>query len=221
MRQYRSCDGRAARRFRRCDGAGDAGISGDWRTVYQGICSSAPCRLNESPLKDHPLNPMHDSNLVRVLARQSKTRDWAGRSRGPCARPGCRPRASGRSCRQRFWCSHRRCRFRSAIWNIGKRRAGIIASSVGASGIGLVSPARWLRRERSSRTRRARLPIRPSAGRAACLAGSCSQATLQQIAARKLTCRCCIRSPIGSSQARRKPARAGLGQGAAQGRFRS
>ncbi len=30
--------------------------------------------LNESPLKDHPLNPMHDSNLVRVLARQSRTK---------------------------------------------------------------------------------------------------------------------------------------------------
>ena len=28
--------------------------------------------LSESPLKDHPLNPMHDANLARVLARQSK-----------------------------------------------------------------------------------------------------------------------------------------------------
>src|SRR5215468_6285641 len=44
------------------------------RTVYQGNLFVGSVPLNESPLKDHPLNPMHDSNLVRVLARQSKTR---------------------------------------------------------------------------------------------------------------------------------------------------
>ncbi|WP_291686385.1 four-carbon acid sugar kinase family protein, partial [Bradyrhizobium sp.] len=44
------------------------------RTVYMGNLFVGPVPLNESPLKDHPLNPMHDSNLVRVLARQSKTR---------------------------------------------------------------------------------------------------------------------------------------------------
>ncbi len=44
------------------------------RTVYQGNLFVGLVPLNESPLKDHPLNPMHDSNLVRVLARQSKTR---------------------------------------------------------------------------------------------------------------------------------------------------
>src|ERR1700744_2744725 len=44
------------------------------RTVYQGNLFVGSVPLNESPLKDHPLNPMHDSNLVRVLARQSQTR---------------------------------------------------------------------------------------------------------------------------------------------------
>src|ERR1700710_588326 len=44
------------------------------RTVYMGNLFVGPLPLNESPLKDHPLNPMHDSNLVRVLARQSQTR---------------------------------------------------------------------------------------------------------------------------------------------------
>src|SRR5204863_7680183 len=56
------------------------------RTVYQGNLFVGSVPLNESPLKDHPLNPMHDSNLVRVLARQSKTRvglvDLAVLSRG-------------------------------------------------------------------------------------------------------------------------------------------
>src|SRR5204862_3759848 len=41
---------------------------------YQGNLFVGSVPLNESPLKDHPLNPMHDSNLVRVLARQSKTK---------------------------------------------------------------------------------------------------------------------------------------------------
>ena len=44
------------------------------RTVYQGHLFVGSVPLNESPLKDHPLNPMHDSNLVRVLARQSQTK---------------------------------------------------------------------------------------------------------------------------------------------------
>ena len=59
------------------------------RTVYQGNLFVGSVPLNESPLKDHPLNPMHDSNLVRVLARQSKTRiglvDLADIARGPDA----------------------------------------------------------------------------------------------------------------------------------------
>ena len=56
------------------------------RTVYQGNLFVGSVPLNESPLKDHPLNPMHDSNLVRVLARQSKTKiglvDLAAVARG-------------------------------------------------------------------------------------------------------------------------------------------
>ncbi|MDU6835752.1 MAG: four-carbon acid sugar kinase family protein, partial [Bradyrhizobium sp.] len=44
------------------------------RTVYQGNLFVGAVPLNESPLKDHPLNPMHDANLVRVLGRQSRRR---------------------------------------------------------------------------------------------------------------------------------------------------
>ena len=39
------------------------------RSVYQGHLFVGAVPLDESPLKDHPLNPMRDSNLVRVLAR--------------------------------------------------------------------------------------------------------------------------------------------------------
>jgi uncharacterized protein YgbK (DUF1537 family) len=59
------------------------------RTVYKGNLFVGAVPLNESPLKDHPLNPMHDSNLVRVLARQSKTspRCRAARMRCACVSP--------------------------------------------------------------------------------------------------------------------------------------
>ena len=42
------------------------------RTVYLGRLFVGDALLHESPLKDHPLNPMRDSNLVSVLQRQSK-----------------------------------------------------------------------------------------------------------------------------------------------------
>lgn len=44
------------------------------RTVYLGHLFVNGQPLDESPLKDHPLNPMGDANLVRVLARQSRNR---------------------------------------------------------------------------------------------------------------------------------------------------
>ena len=42
------------------------------RTVYLGNLFAGDVPLHESPMKDHPLTPMRDSNLVRVLQRQTK-----------------------------------------------------------------------------------------------------------------------------------------------------
>lgn len=42
------------------------------RTVYLGNLFVGEQPLAESPMKDHPLTPMRDSNLVRVLQRQTK-----------------------------------------------------------------------------------------------------------------------------------------------------
>jgi 3-dehydrotetronate 4-kinase len=151
------------------------------RTVYQGNLFVGSVPLNESPLKDHPLNPMHDSNLVRVLARQSKTKvglvDLADIVRGPDA---VRARLSDLATKG-FGAAIADAVFARDLETIGAvaldRRL-----SVGASGIGL-GLARAL--VASGRVK----PIEPSAiadapvgGPAACLAGSCSQATLQQIA---------------------------------------
>jgi uncharacterized protein YgbK (DUF1537 family) len=41
------------------------------RSVYQGHLFVGPVLLSDSPMKDHPLTPMHDANLCRVLARQT------------------------------------------------------------------------------------------------------------------------------------------------------
>ena len=41
------------------------------RTVYQGHLFVGSDRLDESPLKDHPLTPMRDSSLVRLMRAQS------------------------------------------------------------------------------------------------------------------------------------------------------
>ena len=42
------------------------------RTVYKGHLFVNGVPLHESSMKDHPLTPMRDSNLVRVLQRQTK-----------------------------------------------------------------------------------------------------------------------------------------------------
>jgi len=42
------------------------------RTVYQGHLFVGTQLLSDSPMRDHPLTPMRDSNLVRVLGRQTR-----------------------------------------------------------------------------------------------------------------------------------------------------
>jgi uncharacterized protein YgbK (DUF1537 family) len=42
------------------------------RSVYQGHLFVGSTLLSDSPMKDHPLTPMRDSNLVRVLQRQTR-----------------------------------------------------------------------------------------------------------------------------------------------------
>jgi uncharacterized protein YgbK (DUF1537 family) len=44
------------------------------RTIYNGYLFVGDVLLNESGMQDHPLTPMTDANLVRVLARQAKGR---------------------------------------------------------------------------------------------------------------------------------------------------
>jgi 3-dehydrotetronate 4-kinase len=151
------------------------------RTVYQGNLFVGAVPLNESPLKDHPLNPMHDSNLVRVLARQSKTRvglvDLADIARGPDA---VRARLADLAAKG-FGAA-----IADAVFERDLETLGAVALdhrlSVGASGLGLgLARALVVARRLKSNAPNAASDA-PVGGAAACLAGSCSQATLQQIA---------------------------------------
>lgn len=42
------------------------------RTVYQGHLFVGDQLLSDSPMRDHPLTPMRDANLIRVLSQQTK-----------------------------------------------------------------------------------------------------------------------------------------------------
>ena len=44
------------------------------RTVYKGYLFVGDIPLNESSMRDHPLTPMRDSSLVRILAAQTSRR---------------------------------------------------------------------------------------------------------------------------------------------------
>ena len=49
-----------------------AGFPTNKRTIYQGNLFVGDQLLAESSMRDHPLNPMTDSSLVRVLQRQAQ-----------------------------------------------------------------------------------------------------------------------------------------------------
>ena len=151
------------------------------RTVYQGNLFVGSVPLNESPLRDHPLNPMHDSNLVRVLARQSKTKiglvDLAVVARGVEA---VRARLA------ELTAGGIGAAIADAVFASDLETIGALALdhrvSVGASGLGLGLARALIALGRVKPNLATGVSDKPVGGAAACLAGSCSQATLQQIA---------------------------------------
>jgi 3-dehydrotetronate 4-kinase len=150
------------------------------RTIYKGNLFVGSVPLNESPLKDHPLNPMHDSNLVRVLARQSKTKiglvELATLTRGADAVRSKLAELAGQGIGAVIV---------DAVFDADLETIGAVALdhrlSVGASGIGLGLARALVKSGRVTSHISDDLGV-PVGGPAACLAGSCSQATLQQVA---------------------------------------
>ncbi|MGR9507413.1 3-oxo-tetronate kinase [Rhizobium leguminosarum] len=151
------------------------------RTVYLGHLFVGRQPLNESPLKDHPLNPMHDANLVRVLARQSRNAvglvDLTAIAAGAGAVKAKLDalRAAGVT-----------AVIADAIFERDLETLGEVALktpvSTGASGLGL-GLARALVRSGliSSGGATTADAIRPVGGLSAIVAGSCSKATLHQL----------------------------------------
>ncbi len=148
------------------------------RTVYQGHLFVGAVPLAESPLKDHPLNPMRDSNLVRVLARQSSRPvglvPFEVVERGAAAISAALDAALGEG-RGACIVDAIAERHLLALGEAALRRP----VSTGASGLGL-----GLARAIAGGAAPAAAPDFPAPeGPAAIIAGSCSAATLDQIAA--------------------------------------
>ncbi len=151
------------------------------RTVYMGNLFVGSVPLNESPLKDHPLNPMHDSNLVRVLARQSMSKvalvALADIARGPDIVRACLAELAGKG----FGAAIADAVFERDLETIGQVALDH-RLSVGASGLGLGIARALVASGRVKSQASSAVTGAAVGGPAACLAGSCSQATLQQIA---------------------------------------
>ena len=150
------------------------------RTVYMGNLFVGHAPLNESPLKDHPLNPMHDSNLVRVLQRQSRHQiglaDLSIVTRG---------KEALRTKLKEVGRDGVRAVIVDTVFDADLGPIGEVAAeaglSVGASGLGLGLAQAFVKRGIGGGQGAGLDPLPPSAS--ACLAGSCSQATLGQVAA--------------------------------------
>jgi uncharacterized protein YgbK (DUF1537 family) len=152
------------------------------RTVYLGNLFVGEMPLNESPMKDHPLNPMRDANLVRVLARQLE---------GKVGLAGVFTMAGGaEKLRKRLAelaKSGHVAAIADAVFERDLEVIGEVAAeaklSTGASGLGLGLARALIKAGRVvGGTPDFSEVMRPVGGFAAAIAGSCSSATLEQIA---------------------------------------
>ncbi|MBY3072961.1 four-carbon acid sugar kinase family protein [Rhizobium laguerreae] len=151
------------------------------RTVYFGHLFVGGQPLNESPLKDHPLNPMHDANLVRVLTRQS--RNAVGLIDLTCIAAGA---GAVKARLDTLSKASVTAVIADAIFERDLETLGEIALetpvSTGASGLGLGLARALVRSGRiSSGGATTADAIRPVGGLSAIVAGSCSKATLHQL----------------------------------------
>ena len=148
------------------------------RTVYLGHLFVGNALLSESGMQDHPLTPMRDPNLVRVLSRQTDGTvglvPFATVERGPAAlRAGLTAlKEQGR----RYGVVD--ALTEAHLLALGEAAAGQ-ALLVGGSGIALGLPGNFRRAGLLGERAADALPAVP--GHAAVLAGSCSRTTLFQL----------------------------------------
>ncbi|MDA8050776.1 MAG: four-carbon acid sugar kinase family protein [Rhodospirillales bacterium] len=157
------------------------------RSVYQGHLFVGSALLNESGMENHPLTPMRDANLVRVLSRQ--TTGSVGLV--PYATVAEGAEAIG-AAMQALEESGRRYAIVDAVSDRDLRAIGAAAAGhvliTGGSGVAMGLPENFRRAGLlAEEASTGELPA--LAGPAAILAGSCSPATLAQIeAAREFPC---------------------------------
>ncbi|MBT6276169.1 MAG: four-carbon acid sugar kinase family protein [Chromatiales bacterium] len=150
------------------------------RSIFNGYLFVGDKLLNESGMENHPLNPMGDANLVRVLARQSANSvglvDFTTVERGPAAILAALE-ALGASGFQFAVVDAIRDEH---LRDIGAALAGATLVT-GGSGIALGLPDNFRRAGRlEARSDSGHLPTIDGTG--AVLCGSCSVATRSQIA---------------------------------------
>ena len=151
------------------------------RTVYRGHLFVGDALLNESGMQNHPLTPMRDANLVRVLQRQ--TRGKVGLIRYDTIAAGL---AAVREAIERLRADGVRLAIADALSDRDLHVLGEACADLplvtGGSGIALGLPANFRRAGLlAERADAAQLPRID--GHAAVLAGSASQATNQQVVA--------------------------------------
>lgn len=151
------------------------------RSIYQGYLFVGAVPLHESSMKDHPLTPMRDSNLMRLMAAQAKTDvglvDYATVLSGPAAVKARLAKLQAEGVRYVVT---------DSVTNEDLMTLGAAVSEhvllTGGSGIAMGLPQNF--------RKAGLLPERPGpqelaapAGRAGIISGSCSTATRGQIAA--------------------------------------
>ncbi|WP_254277589.1 3-oxo-tetronate kinase [Halomonas sp. 3H] len=150
------------------------------RTVYQGHLFVGDRLLNDSGMQDHPLNPMRDADLVRVLSRQTPHRV------GLAARPVLE---RGAEAARRHLDALAEQGVRHVICDtLDEHDLEVLAEAVvdfplvtGGSGLGQALPGHYRQRGwLADVTEPGRLE--PAVGGALVLSGSCSRATLGQVA---------------------------------------
>ncbi|MCX7344321.1 MAG: four-carbon acid sugar kinase family protein [Alphaproteobacteria bacterium] len=151
------------------------------RTIYLGHLFVANELLSDSSMRNHPLTPMRDANLVRVLGRQTPHKvglvSYAEVKRGSLAIADRFAALQAEGVRHAIV---------DAVADVDLENIGAACMSLplvtGGSGVALGLPANFVRTGRLKQRDGAR-PLAKAGGLAAVLAGSCSAATLAQVAA--------------------------------------
>ncbi|MBV1702700.1 MAG: four-carbon acid sugar kinase family protein [Hyphomicrobiales bacterium] len=152
------------------------------RSIYMGNLFVNGVPLAESPMRHHPLNPMRDSDLRRVLARQTQCE--IGHVAYADVEAGS---AAIRAAFAREAAANRRIAIVDALNDAHLRAIGAAAVDAklitGGSGVAIGLPAAYLAAGLMTGLTPPPKTISAPAGRQIVLAGSCSTATRGQVAA--------------------------------------